>query len=733
MATIVLTALGTAIGGPLGGAIGGLIGNAFDHAVLFKPKGVEGRRLTEVQVQTSTYGSQIPKLFGTLRVAGTVIWATDLKETKHKSGGGKGRPSVTSYSYSASFAVALSARSVRSVRRIWADGNLLRGVAGDFKTELGAFRLHGGGEDQAVDPLIAAAEGLGLTPGHRGIAYAVFEDLALADYGNRIPSLTFEVEADEGAVSVAGMAAELSGGMLTGDGLGSLGGMAASGADVGDALAPLVEAFDLAFVADDGGLHLRASGTEGGAVVGGAGLCRSVNGRALEGFERSGGAADGVPVALSVRYYDPERDYQAGVQRIGRPGPGRLEQGMDLPAVLTGEEARALAARKMGMAWTGRATMTLRCGWDALCHAPGDVVTVAGVPGLWRIEEREWEAMAVRLALRRVPGAGAAIPAGASSGAVVRQADRPHGPTTLMLADLPLIRDGLATAPVIVAAASGGEGWRGAALFAIGATGEASPVGRTAGRAVMGWLDAALPAGSATLIDGVHAVQVTLLAADMELNGADEAALALGRNLCLVGRELIQFSHAVQTGEVSFRLEGLRRGLFGTEWAMASHEAGEDFLLLEEDRLVEPLAAYGGVPEIGGSVRVAAIGVGDGEPSDALLTVTGEAVAPPSPVHVTARPDGAGGWIIGWTRRSRNGWRWTSGTDVPLGEDRESYELRLWAGMNELRRIVTDQPGWTYEAAAVAEDMGEGGELAVEVRQIGSYAMGRAARIVLAG
>src|SRR3546814_11347229 len=97
---------------------------------------------------------------------------------------------------------------MRSVRRIWADGNLLRGAAGDFKTEMGAFRLHSGGEDQAVDPLIAAAEGVGATPAHRGIAYAVFEDLSLADYGNRIPSLTFEVVADEGPVAIAGLAAE---------------------------------------------------------------------------------------------------------------------------------------------------------------------------------------------------------------------------------------------------------------------------------------------------------------------------------------------------------------------------------------------------------------------------------------------------------------------------------------------------------------------------------------------
>src|SRR3546814_17402006 len=36
-------------------------------------------------------------------------------------------------------------------RSIWADGNLLRGAAGDFKTEMGAFRLHSGGEDRSEE------------------------------------------------------------------------------------------------------------------------------------------------------------------------------------------------------------------------------------------------------------------------------------------------------------------------------------------------------------------------------------------------------------------------------------------------------------------------------------------------------------------------------------------------------------------------------------------------------
>ncbi|MBB4641724.1 hypothetical protein [Rhizorhapis suberifaciens] len=80
MATLILTAVGTALGGPLGGTIGAVLGQVVDQNVLFKPKGREGPRLDRLEIQTSTYGSQVPRIFGKMRVAGTVIWATDLNE-----------------------------------------------------------------------------------------------------------------------------------------------------------------------------------------------------------------------------------------------------------------------------------------------------------------------------------------------------------------------------------------------------------------------------------------------------------------------------------------------------------------------------------------------------------------------------------------------------------------------------------------------------------------------------
>lgn len=73
MATLILTTVGGLVGGPIGAALGGMLGNAVDRTLL-KPKGRQGPRLTELTVQVSSYGQSIPRLYGTMRVAGSVVW-----------------------------------------------------------------------------------------------------------------------------------------------------------------------------------------------------------------------------------------------------------------------------------------------------------------------------------------------------------------------------------------------------------------------------------------------------------------------------------------------------------------------------------------------------------------------------------------------------------------------------------------------------------------------------------
>ncbi|MAC58311.1 MAG: hypothetical protein CMH85_08540, partial [Novosphingobium sp.] len=79
MATIVFNAVGSYLGGPIGGAIGSLIGRQVDTA-LFGSSSRQGPRLAELAVSTSSYGQILPRHFGRMRVAGSILWATDLVE-----------------------------------------------------------------------------------------------------------------------------------------------------------------------------------------------------------------------------------------------------------------------------------------------------------------------------------------------------------------------------------------------------------------------------------------------------------------------------------------------------------------------------------------------------------------------------------------------------------------------------------------------------------------------------
>jgi len=722
MATLVLTTVGSAIGGPIGGAIGAVIGQQIDGR-LFAPKPRQGPRLGELAVQTSSYGSQIPVLFGTMRVAGTVIWATDLKEERSKSGGGKGQPKTINYSYSANFAVALSGRAIRAVRRIWADGKLLRGAAGDFKTATG-YRLHLGGEDQAVDPLIASVEGSGEAPAYRGIAYAVFEDFQLADYGNRIPSLTFEVEADAGPMSVAAVAAALGGGLATAGESAALAGYAAGGDSVRAAIAALAELEPLSLNDDGQGLAIAGGGaapvpiaeSELGASAPGAG------GRG-EWLRLSG---DSVPAEATLAYYDPGRDYQTGLQRASRPGPALLSDRRAVAASLDSATAKALAADRLERLWAGRRSARLHLGWSRLGLPAGSTVRIAGRPGLWKVERWTLDRMVLTLELRGLPAGGPGTAAPASPGRPIDQPDLIHGPTTLLLLDLPLLSEELPGRPRLLAAAAGVEpGWRRANLIAsFDGGGSWAAAGATAPAAVLGTaLGAPAPAGSA-LIDEREGFEVELLSEAMWLESRSDAALADGANLALLGDELIQFGNAEPLGDRRFRLSRLLRGRRGTEWA-ALHAPGERFVLIEAESLTAVEAPLG---SLGGEARLLGQGLGDPEGVLAVRTVAGEAMRPPAPVHLKAERLAGGDLALSWVRRSRAGWVWLSGSDTPLGEETESYRLSL-AGAGFERSLTVPGPAYLYSAAEQAAD-GLSGPLTVAVVQLGTSAPSRPALLV---
>lgn len=722
MATLVLTAVGGAVGGPVGAAIGAILGQQIDGR-LFAPKGRHGPRLGDLAVQTSSYGSELPRIFGAMRVAGTVIWATDLQEHKRTSGGTKGRPKTTEYSYTASFAVALSARPINGVRRIWAEGRLLRGASGDFKSATG-YRLHLGNEDQEVDPLIAAVEGPAQAPAYRGLAYAVFEDMQLEDFGNRIPSLTFEVEADSEPVSVGAIAAELSAGAIEDGGTPGLTGFAAGGDSVRSALETLGQAMPLP-LRDSGTVLSLVSGYEapilidaeftGATSLTGAGGAGDISQRAMGGLTGE----------VSVAYHDPARDYQVGLQRATRGTPGQPQEKLALPATLSAGAAKAIAEQRLSALWTGRTTATQHLNWSWLTTRPGACVRFSDQPGSWMVERWTLDRMVVSLGLVRVEEGALPVPA-AEPGRAIGHPDLYHGPTSLRVLDLPPVSDSAVARPQLAIAAAGGEGWRRAPLSIRFGSGEWQEVGSTAPAAVMGSVVTALGEGGAALFDTTSSVDVELLNDDMWLESRSDDALVGGANAAMLGAELIQFGSAEPLGNRCFRLSRLVRGRRGTEWAAAAHAIGEPFVLLNQEtlRLVEPPSTA-----IGGHCEALAHGIGDDEPAMASLLITGEAVRPPAPVHLHAAWL-AGDLLLSWVRRSRAGWTWSDGLDVPLVEEAEAYRLIVSDGVTE-RAVILDEPHFTYTGSQQAAD-GIAVPFSVSIVQLGTWSESRPATAVIA-
>ncbi len=158
------------------------ISHIFDNRVF------EGPRLESLHVQTSRDGAPMSRVYGRVRLAGQVLWASRLREirTEEEVQSGKGGgPSRTNYSYTMSFAVGLCEGEILGVDRLWANGEPL-------ETADLTMRVYKGMSNQMPDPIISAIEGEGV-PAFRNTAYIVFEDFPLDGFGARLPQINAEV------------------------------------------------------------------------------------------------------------------------------------------------------------------------------------------------------------------------------------------------------------------------------------------------------------------------------------------------------------------------------------------------------------------------------------------------------------------------------------------------------------------------------------------------------------
>jgi len=148
-------------------------------------------RIKDIKGQTRMYGKMIPEIFGKMRVAGNIIWHSQIiintitnppqmSKTGQVTGGG------STTTARASFAIALGQGVIDGVDAIYANEVAinLSGIN---------YTVYNGDETQMPNSTMQAYLGAANVPAFRGLAYIVFDNFPLEQYNNSVPNFTFDV------------------------------------------------------------------------------------------------------------------------------------------------------------------------------------------------------------------------------------------------------------------------------------------------------------------------------------------------------------------------------------------------------------------------------------------------------------------------------------------------------------------------------------------------------------
>lgn len=740
------------------------------------PTQVEQPRLTNLRLQRSEYGAFIPRVWGPRnRIAGNVIYTSGLVEKKQKKKTkGKGKAQVTSYTYSANPAVLLANGETAGLRRIWGNGKLIfdrdayagpiDGPNADYGMRAqdglkngqvwGTIWFYRGTGAQAVNPYLEGVKGVGETPAYRHSTYVVIQDFQLADFGNGLPVLDFELEGDDqvsageiiraicleaGVPTISGIAGTPN---VDGYAIGS------TGPKVWDAIKPLLAAYGYD-VADHGGdlrLMKRGQGMAGVFALdelgGGPWPANPADVVVLERVDDRE-----MPRESTVTFSDYERDLQPNSAMARRQiGSAESKTALELPLVLTPTKAMQIAERALFEQWTIRRTVEFK---GSRRHKNVLAGQVWGVPTPTRdftpfrittktespngvIEFRGiYEDPANYTSVR--PPAPATVP----PNEVVTP-----GPTTLILMDAPMLALGDDDTGFYWVAAGEPPGWRGGVVYRSSDGGDTYIQMDDIGiAATIGDVSGTIPDGPCDLWDRATVITVDLLDNADELESVSELAVLNGANAAWIGSadgsggEVIQFQTADLVAPGVYELSNLLRGRRGTDHATGAHGPGEKFVLIEPDTLHS--ADYGQADWNAARLYkgVSVLQDPDDVTADTFAN-TGERKRPFSPVHIRGERNGSNDLDISWIRRSRLSVPSLGGGPVPVGEANGLvFTVDLYDGATLVRTksavfassfdgvlSLANSPAGVYTAAEqTADGITPGDPVGVVIRQVSDY------------
>ncbi|WP_136442344.1 baseplate multidomain protein megatron [Pacificoceanicola onchidii] len=243
-------------------------------------------------------------------------------------------------------------------------------------------------------------------------------------------------------------------------------------------------------------------------------------------------------------------------------------------------------------------------------------------------------------------------------------------------------------------------------------------------RSAVGVTETPLHAAPMGRLDRGDALRVRLQSGSLQ-SISDEALLA-GGNLMAIGDgtpgnwELLQFREADLVEEDVWELRNRLRGQAGSDGLMPdTWPTGS--LVVMMDGTPSQIALAAAQRRLDRHFRIGPARRPYDDPTyvHAVHAFDGNGLRPYSPVHLSTS-SGAAGLTLRWIRRTRvDGDVWEV-PEVPLGEESESYLVRVMQGGTVLREDQVGTPEWVYSGEAQATD-GVSGVTTLAVAQVSAH------------
>lgn len=617
--------------------------------------------------------------------------------------------------------------------------------------------LYRGTRDQISDPTmeLVSPDGLGEVPAYRGRAHIVFQRFELADFGNRIPNLTFEVvQSDDARIRpVLTDLMERSGleeryydlSALPEEGIPSyvLGYSIGTITSYRAAMEPLLEAFKIDAAEIGNEIIFRPKVrpfdhaidyNEVAAIEAGSNPETPIKLTLRDVID--------MPRSLGIRYRDPEREYQQNTATFTRQvTPSKGNSMIELPAVLAPSVMKEFVRDKMRDVWLERNSGAFTVPHRYAYFSPSDIIYINGadygkedvVFKLTSVTRRDTGILELEGVLRETTLYEPREDDTNSSGVDRSTFSPQRRPQFSVISkfqhlNLPALLPSHNDAGFYYAVSGSRTAWPGAGVWLdIGPTipfwqlQENLYIGAVIGRTRNSFL---LPVMSAEVVDYDSEVFVFLYNRDEELESITGEQLFAGGNPAVIGDEIVNFKDASRQSDGSWRLSTFLRGRRGTQGATNSHARSGRFTFLDANEInnnVRTLEeAFNPTVPSSPEERYQAVTFGGtlGTLQSGAVKITRnttQRLIPFAPVRNRVVYDSGGDITLSWVRQDRLAFTISSlEGDTVNSEETETYFVQIEIGIliappapvEILYRefTVTDATQVVYTSAMQAED-----------------------------